>query len=99
MKFTTPMFITFVIVVMSSFFPTRETEVDCIAECFPLDLIPCFPSMAFGGTPCKECCDKLTEQKSCLCSYIQDPMLSTFASSPNAGKILVACKVPVPSCS
>ncbi|KAL1226072.1 putative non-specific lipid-transfer protein AKCS9 [Cardamine amara subsp. amara] len=99
MKFTTPMFITFVIVAMSSLSPARATEADCFAECFIFDLITCFPAMTFGGDPCKECCAKLVEQKSCLCSYIQDPMLSIFSTSPNAAKVLAACKVPVPTCS
>lgn len=84
---------------MSSPSPTRATTADCIGDCILLDLFPCFPAMIAGGTPIKACCDKLIAQKSCLCVYIQDPMLSPFVTTPNAGKVLIACKVPIPTCS
>lgn len=82
---------------MSSPSPTTATTADC--DCFIGALFPCFPTMIAGGTPIKTCCDILLAQKSCLCVYIQDPFLAPFVTTPNAGKVVTDCKVPLPTCS
>ncbi|KAL1207027.1 Non-specific lipid-transfer protein 2 [Cardamine amara subsp. amara] len=104
MKFTTLMFITFFMVVLSSpsLIRARATTVGGFGEeaqsCVVTDLMPCLPAMTTGGPPSGECCDKMNEQKPCLCGYIKNPALSTYVSSPNALKVLEACKVPIPKC-
>ncbi|CAH8385656.1 unnamed protein product [Eruca vesicaria subsp. sativa] len=102
MKFTTLMLITFVIIAMSSPVSTRATRVQSFEElaqsCLVTELLPCLPAISMGGDPTKECCDKLVEQKPCLCGYIQNPAYSMYVTSPNARKVLDFCKVPFPSC-
>ncbi|CAL9224472.1 unnamed protein product [Arabidopsis halleri] len=95
MKFMTLMVITFLIVVMSSPILIKAEEAQ---SCVPTDLMPCLPAMTTGGQPAKDCCDKLIEQKSCLCGYIKNPLYNTFVSSPFARKVLEACNIPYPSC-
>ncbi|VYS68576.1 unnamed protein product [Arabidopsis thaliana] len=95
MKFMKLMVITFVIVVMSS--PILiKSEVP--QSCIPTELMPCLPAMTTGGQPAKDCCDKLIEQKECLCGYINNPLYSLFVSSPVARKVLEVCNIPYPSC-
>ena len=95
MKFMKLMVITVVIVVMSS--PILiKSEVS--SSCIPTELMPCLPAMTTGGQPTKDCCDKLIEQKECLCGYINNPLYSTFVSSPVARKVLEVCNIPSPSC-
>ncbi|KAL1215216.1 Non-specific lipid-transfer protein 2 [Cardamine amara subsp. amara] len=104
MKFTTVMFITFAIFVMSSPSPIkgRATAVGGFKEvaqsCVITELMPCLPAITAGGPPSEECCDKMNEQKPCLCGYIKNPALSTYVSSPNSLKVLKACKIPIPTC-
>ncbi|CAN6802694.1 unnamed protein product [Brassica oleracea var. botrytis] len=102
MKFTTLMLITFVIIAMSSPVPIRATRVESFGEvaqsCVVTELAPCLPAMTLTGDPTTECCDKLVEQKPCLCGYIRNPAYSMYVTSPNARKVLDFCKVPFPSC-
>ncbi|ESQ47247.1 hypothetical protein EUTSA_v10028094mg [Eutrema salsugineum] len=102
MKFTKLMSITFVIIAMTSLFPIRATTVGGLGEtaqsCVPTELLPCLPAITIGGEPAKDCCDKLKEQQPCFCDYIKNPMYSMYVTSPNARKVLDACKIPFPSC-
>ncbi|ESQ47248.1 hypothetical protein EUTSA_v10028000mg [Eutrema salsugineum] len=102
MKFTTFVLITFVIVTVSCPFPVKATAVGRLGElapsCVSMELLPCLPAISMGGEPTKDCCDNLKEQKQCLCGYIKNPDYSLFVTSPNARKIIDACKVPVTSC-
>ncbi|KAF8106003.1 hypothetical protein N665_0149s0032 [Sinapis alba] len=102
MKFKTLMLITFVVIAMSSPVPIIANTVGRFGEvaqsCVPTELLPCLPPITMGGDPSKQCCDKLVEQKPCLCGYIQNPAYSMYVTSPNARKVLDFCKVPFPSC-
>ncbi|KAJ4902318.1 Bifunctional inhibitor/lipid-transfer protein/seed storage 2S albumin superfamily protein [Raphanus sativus] len=102
MKFMTLMLISLVIIAMSSAYPIRANTVGSFGEmaqsCVPTKLLPCLPSITTGGDPSTECCNKLVEQKPCLCGYIQNPAYSMYVTSPNARKVLDFCKVPFPSC-
>lgn len=107
MKFPTLMFITLVIVVMS--YPSsiigkattvrgfRKVAQSCVLK----ELIPCQPAIITGGLPSGECCDKLNEQKPCLCGYLvtKKPYLTPiYDISPNTLKVFEACKVSIPTC-
>ncbi|KAL1226069.1 putative non-specific lipid-transfer protein AKCS9 [Cardamine amara subsp. amara] len=102
MKFTTLILFTFVIVVMLSPISIRATAVggfgEVAASCAPANLLPCLQAITTGGTPSKACCNELIAQQPCLCSYIQNPAYSMYVSSPNARKVLEACKVDYPTC-
>ncbi|EOA25815.1 hypothetical protein CARUB_v10019183mg [Capsella rubella] len=95
MKFMAVMVITLVIVSMSS---PRGFNGVVAQSCVPTDLMPCLPAVTGGNQPAKECCDKLTEQKSCLCGYMKNPLYSVFVSSPFAPKVLETCNIPKPTC-
>ncbi|EOA25779.1 hypothetical protein CARUB_v10019146mg [Capsella rubella] len=95
MKFMTVMVITLVIVSMSS---PRGFNGVVAQSCVPTDLMSCLPAMISGGAPSTECCDKLKVQEPCLCSYIKNPMYSSYVSSQNARKTLTACNIPYPTC-
>ncbi|ESQ45733.1 hypothetical protein EUTSA_v10010852mg [Eutrema salsugineum] len=102
MKFTTLILITFVTVAMSSPFLIKATAVGDFGEvapsCIPMELWSCLPTISMGGEPTKNCCDNLKEQKPCLCGYIKNPEYSLFVTSPNARKMIDACKIHIPSC-
>ncbi|EOA25326.1 hypothetical protein CARUB_v10018643mg [Capsella rubella] len=104
MKFTAVVFIVFVIGAMASPASIRATVVEGSEEevvnvtCSATELSSCLPAMTSGAAPSTECCDKLKVQEPCLCTYIRNPMYSTYVSSPNARKTLTACNVPYPAC-
>ncbi|XP_010450959.1 PREDICTED: probable non-specific lipid-transfer protein AKCS9 [Camelina sativa] len=104
MKFTAVVFIVFLIGAI--IFPNsiRSTVVEGSGEevinvtCSATELSSCLPAMTSGDAPSTQCCTKLKEQESCLCSYIKNPLYSSYVSSPNARKTLEACTVPYPTC-
>ncbi|CAL9224471.1 unnamed protein product, partial [Arabidopsis halleri] len=95
MKFMTIMVITFVIIVMSS---PILMKAEMAQSCVPAELMSCLPAMTTGKQPTKDCCDKLIEQKACLCGYIKNPLYRIFTISLVACKVLETCKVPYISC-
>lgn len=103
MKFTTLIFIRFVIVVMSFPSPIRATKTEGFGEiaqlCDPMELMPCREAVFTGGPPSRKCCKKLEEQKPCLCGYIRDPpIIITYVSIQKALKVFDPCKVHIPTC-
>ncbi|KAI8534430.1 hypothetical protein RHMOL_Rhmol10G0088900 [Rhododendron molle] len=52
----------------------------------PLELRPCLGAFTSGQRPSAGCCDKVREQKPCLCGYIKNPNLKQFVNSPNTLK-------------
>ncbi|XP_010450960.1 PREDICTED: non-specific lipid-transfer protein 2-like [Camelina sativa] len=103
MKFTAAVFIVFAIGAMMSPIPTRATVVEgsgkevINAKCSAMGLSSCLPAMTSGHAPSTDCCTKLKEQKTCLCSYIKNPLCGSYVRSPNAHKTLEACGVPYTS--
>ncbi|XP_009357787.2 non-specific lipid-transfer protein 2-like [Pyrus x bretschneideri] len=66
--------------------------------CSPVELSPCMGPIRSGSAPSGTCCQKLREQRPCLCGYIKNPALRTYVTSPNARKLASACGVPIPQC-
>ncbi|XP_018450182.2 non-specific lipid-transfer protein 2-like [Raphanus sativus] len=97
MKFTGVVCIAFVIVLVSALAPTKAVLEDKVA-CIPTELMVCLPALQTGSQPPAECCGKLKEQESCLCSYIQNPLFSQYITSENAHKTLASCSIPYPTC-
>ncbi|KAG2302598.1 hypothetical protein Bca4012_060936 [Brassica carinata] len=97
MKFTGPICIALVIVLISSLDLTNAVVQEEIkVACVPTELNSCLPAVQTGSNPSTECCTKLKEQQSCLCSYIQNPAFGPYLK--NAQKGLAACGVPYPTC-
>jgi len=68
------------------------------ATCVATELSPCAAAITSGGAPSSACCQKLKQQKPCLCGYFKDPTLKQYVNSPNARKVLSSCGVSVPRC-
>ncbi|XP_027352728.1 non-specific lipid-transfer protein 2-like [Abrus precatorius] len=68
------------------------------ATCNPLDLSPCLPAITNSSPPSTTCCQKLRQQKSCLCNYLKNPSLRQYINSPGARKVASSCAVAYPSC-
>ncbi|KAK4256126.1 hypothetical protein QN277_009034 [Acacia crassicarpa] len=66
--------------------------------CTPLSLSPCAAAISSSSPPSSLCCQRLMEQKPCLCEYLKNPSLKQYVNSPGAKKIASSCKVPLPSC-
>ncbi|KAK7340931.1 hypothetical protein VNO77_21649 [Canavalia gladiata] len=66
-------------------------------NCSPSELSPCAPALG-GAPPTSACCQKLIEQKPCLCGYIKDPNLKQYVNSPAARKMASTCGVQIPRC-
>ncbi|KAG5527978.1 hypothetical protein RHGRI_028792 [Rhododendron griersonianum] len=75
-----------------------EARVTEAVTCNPLELRPCLGAFTSGQPPSAGCCDKVREQKPCLCGYIKNPNLKQFVNSPNTRKVGAACGVPFPTC-
>ncbi|KAL7192419.1 hypothetical protein ACSBR2_024284 [Camellia fascicularis] len=75
-----------------------EAQVSMAVTCNPTELSPCLSSMTSSVPPSKLCCNKLKEQKPCLCQYINNPIFKKFVTSPNAKKVGTTCGVPFPKC-
>uniref|UniRef100_A0A803M495 Bifunctional inhibitor/plant lipid transfer protein/seed storage helical domain-containing protein n=1 Tax=Chenopodium quinoa TaxID=63459 RepID=A0A803M495_CHEQI len=71
---------------------TPSTEA---VTCSPVQLSPCAPAIMSNQTPSKACCDKLKEQKPCLCGYKKNPTLKPYVDSPGAKRVASTCKVSV----
>ncbi|XP_054787584.1 non-specific lipid-transfer protein 2-like [Prosopis cineraria] len=66
--------------------------------CSPVALSPCMGAISSSSPPSSECCQKLKEQKPCLCGYLKNPSLRQYVNSPGAKKVASSCGVPIPSC-
>ncbi|XP_042502506.1 non-specific lipid-transfer protein 2-like [Macadamia integrifolia] len=66
--------------------------------CNASQLSVCANAILLSQAPTKTCCDRLEQQRPCLCTYIKDPSLQRFVSSPNAKKVASTCGVPYPQC-
>ncbi|KAJ7971245.1 Non-specific lipid-transfer protein [Quillaja saponaria] len=66
--------------------------------CSPTELAPCAQAFSSSAPPSNLCCQKVREQRPCLCGYIKNPALRQYVNSPGARKVSSACGVPIPSC-
>ncbi|KAG6581748.1 hypothetical protein SDJN03_21750, partial [Cucurbita argyrosperma subsp. sororia] len=67
-------------------------------NCSPMELSSCAGAITSSSTPSSTCCNKLREQKPCLCGYIRNPALRPYVQSPGARNVAAKCGVPFPSC-
>ncbi|AED94274.1 putative bifunctional inhibitor/plant lipid transfer protein/seed storage helical [Arabidopsis thaliana] len=103
MKFTGVVFILFVLGTMLSPVPVKARVVKGSGEevnvtCDATQLSSCVTAVSTGAPPSTDCCGKLKEHETCLCTYIQNPLYSSYVTSPNARKTLAACDVAYPTC-
>ncbi|KAL0723731.1 hypothetical protein Bca4012_038330 [Brassica carinata] len=99
MKFKGTICISFVIILVSSLAWTNTAlEEEIKVACVPAELKPCTQAGLTGSKPSSECCGKLKEQESCLCSYIKNPSFGHCFKSPNAHKVIAACSISYPNC-
>ncbi|KAE8077265.1 hypothetical protein FH972_015840 [Carpinus fangiana] len=74
------------------------TQVSTAITCNPLELSACAGAITSSTTPTALCCNKLKEQRPCLCQYVKDPNLQKLVNSPNARNVAVTCGSPFPTC-
>ncbi|KAK7394173.1 hypothetical protein VNO78_14694 [Psophocarpus tetragonolobus] len=67
-------------------------------ECVPAELSPCLAAINSNTKPSGACCQKLRQQKSCLCGYLKNPVLKPYITAPGARTVLSSCGLPYPSC-
>nr|P86809.1 RecName: Full=Non-specific lipid-transfer protein 2; AltName: Full=Allergen Api g 6.0101; AltName: Allergen=Api g 6 [Apium graveolens Rapaceum Group] len=63
------------------------------ATCSAVQLSPCLAAITKNTPPSAACCNKLKEQKPCLCGYLKDPNLKNYVNSPGARKTASSCGV------
>ncbi|AEE31984.1 putative bifunctional inhibitor/plant lipid transfer protein/seed storage helical [Arabidopsis thaliana] len=98
MKFTTLAFIFFVLSLVAPIYGgiVKVSWGEKKVACTVTELQPCLPSVIDGSQPSTQCCEKLKEQNSCFCDYLQNPQFSQYITA--AKQILAACKIPYPNC-
>lgn len=72
-----------------------EVQVTKAATCAAVQLSPCLDAITKSQPPSAACCNKLREQKPCLCGYVKDPNLSKYVNSPGARKTASTCGVTI----
>ncbi|OAY59225.1 non-specific lipid-transfer protein 2 [Manihot esculenta] len=75
-----------------------EAQLTMAVTCSPTELSPCVAAITSSSPPSKQCCDKIKEQKPCLCQYLNNPNLKKFINTPNARKVATTCGTPFPKC-
>ncbi|KAK7255022.1 hypothetical protein RIF29_28423 [Crotalaria pallida] len=76
-------------------------EVSPFAEgvtCSPVELSPCLGAITSSSPPSATCCQKVREQRPCLCGYLKNPSLRQYVNSPGARRVASSCGVPFPTC-
>ncbi|KAK7272936.1 hypothetical protein RIF29_13980 [Crotalaria pallida] len=67
-------------------------------NCSPVELSSCLGAITSNSPPSGACCQKLKEQKPCLCGYLKNPSLRPYVNSPGAKRVTASCGVPLPKC-
>ncbi|KAJ1418058.1 Bifunctional inhibitor/plant lipid transfer protein/seed storage helical domain [Sesbania bispinosa] len=68
-----------------------------LMNCIPEEMFsPCL--VASMSPPSRTCCQKVKEQRRCLCGYLQSPSLRQYLIAPGAKWIMTSCGVPFPTC-
>ncbi|KAL2335761.1 hypothetical protein Fmac_016974 [Flemingia macrophylla] len=73
-------------------------KAESIMTCSPVELSPCLDAITSSSAPSSTCCQKLKEQKPCLCDYLENPTFSQYINSTGAKRVSSACGVPFPTC-
>ncbi|GAB4832334.1 hypothetical protein Ancab_006349 [Ancistrocladus abbreviatus] len=84
-----------VVVVVAVVLPEEATVKVNAVTCNPTELSPCAASLATSLPPSPACCNKLREQRPCLCGYKRDPNLNQYVDSAAAQKVSSDCGVSV----
>lgn len=66
--------------------------------CSPVELSPCLGAITSSSPPSNACCQKVREQRPCLCGYLKNPALRQYVNSPGARRVAASCGVPFPTC-
>lgn len=66
--------------------------------CTPVELSPCLGAITSSQPPSTICCQKVREQRQCLCGYLKNPSLRPYANSPGSRRVASSCGVPFPTC-
>ncbi|CAO2817226.1 unnamed protein product [Amaranthus hypochondriacus] len=83
----------FVVVVVALLL--AATPVTEAVTCSPVQLSPCAPAIMSNKPPSGACCQKLRQQKPCLCGYYRNPTLKRYINSPGAKRVASTCRVSV----
>ncbi|KAE8729629.1 hypothetical protein F3Y22_tig00003480pilonHSYRG00007 [Hibiscus syriacus] len=85
------------LVVLAVFSGETQWE-DAQVTCNPIELSVCLPAITSSTHTSESCCNRLRDQTTCFCGYLNDPALRQFADNPNTRMIAGACGVPYPRC-
>lgn len=88
----------FVMVVLVAVAALSQVHVAEAATCNPTELSPCLAALTSSAPPSGPCCNKLRQQRPCLCGYLRDPNLRQYVNSPNAKRVVATCGIPYPRC-
>ncbi|BAU00915.1 hypothetical protein VIGAN_11005400 [Vigna angularis var. angularis] len=66
--------------------------------CSPVELSPCLAAITSSSPPSTLCCQKVREQRPCLCGYLQNPSLKNYVNSPGSRRVATSCGIPFPTC-
>ncbi|KAL9424931.1 hypothetical protein AB3S75_031957 [Citrus x aurantiifolia] len=88
----------FVVALLVAVAALSQVNVAEAATCSPTDLSPCAPAITSSAPPSGACCNKLRQQRPCLCGFLRDPNLKQYVNSPNAKRVIAACGIPYPRC-
>ncbi|XP_047154212.1 non-specific lipid-transfer protein 2-like [Vigna umbellata] len=66
--------------------------------CSPVELSPCLGAITSSSPPSTVCCQKVREQRPCLCGYLQNPSLKNYVNSPGSRRVATSCGIPFPTC-
>ncbi|KAK7381443.1 hypothetical protein VNO78_34135 [Psophocarpus tetragonolobus] len=80
-------------VVSGSIIPKAEA-----VSCNPVELSPCLGAITSSSPPSTTCCQKVREQRPCLCGYLKNPSLRQYFNSPGSRRVASSCGVPFPTC-
>ncbi|XP_028784392.1 non-specific lipid-transfer protein 2-like [Neltuma alba] len=87
-----------VMVVLTVFVAVELPHMAEAVTCSPAALSSCMGAISSSAPPSSECCQKLKEQKPCLCGYLKNPSLRQYVNSPGAKKVVSSCGIPFPTC-
>ncbi|KAE8668480.1 Non-specific lipid-transfer protein 2 [Hibiscus syriacus] len=89
---------TVLVVLVAAVFSGETHWAEAQVTCNPIELSVCLPAITSSVPPSESCCNRLRDQTTCFCGYLNDPALRQFADNPNTRMIARACGVPYPQC-
>ncbi|KAG4911437.1 hypothetical protein JHK84_051913 [Glycine max] len=85
-------------VVMAALFLVEMSPMAEAVTCSPVELSPCLGAITSSSPPSTTCCQKVREQRPCLCGYLKNPSLRPYVNSPGSRRVASSCGVPFPTC-